>query len=101
MKKKVNSIVIKETTIFKKSSSKATVEFEKCSSHIYRQVRAIGSATPRFPQSPQRNMQNNACTEQGREGAQDRGGGERKQPRKKLMHKVEGELFFLFLKYRT
>lgn len=41
-------------------------------------------------------MQNNACTEQvvrEREGE----GGEQNE----LMHNMEGELFFLFLKYRT
>lgn len=67
------------------------MEFEKCSSHIYRQVRAIGSATPRFPQSPQRNMQNNACTEQGREGEHRTGEGMRGGGKKTKTEKADAQ----------
>lgn len=73
---------------------------KKRSSHIYRQVRAIRSATRLCLQPPQRNMQNNACTEQvggGREGRRRGKGKKRKkkgQKKKKAYTQNGGRAFF-------
>jgi len=86
--KKVNSIVIKETTIFKKSSSKRLWNLKNVAV-MFTDGSELSDQHNAIFQSPQRNMQNNACTEQVRGG---RGG----RDQKKLMHKMEGELFFSF-----
>lgn len=96
-KKKVNSIVIKETTIFKKSSSKqlwnlknVAVTFTDRSELSDQQHRDFLS----LPRGTCRTMraQNRAGQGGHRRGEGMRGRGEKTQ--KKLMHKVEGELFF-------
>lgn len=102
-KKKVNSIVIKETTIFKKSSSKqvwnlknVAVTFTDRSELPDQQHRDFLS----LPRGTCRTMRaQNRAGRGHRTGEGMRGGGKKNQTQKKLMHKVEGELLFFFSRF--